>query len=716
MRAVPGQPTPVGVTPVEGGCNVSVVAPHATAVDLCVLGDDGREERIRLPELDFGVWHGFVAGLSPGARYGLRAEGPFEPSSGHRFDASKLLVDPYARALDGDLRYGAQIYSQDAAGVLAGLDSAGSVPWSVVVDPSFDWGADTPPRRRYADTVLYETHVRGLTMRHPDIPPEIRGTYAGLAHPAALAHLVELGVTAVELLPVHHSVTEPSVHARGRTNYWGYNTLAYFAPHARYSARVRAGERGGQVAEFQAMVKALHEAGLEVILDVVYNHTAEGGADGPTLSLRGLSNAAYYRLDPHDPSRYVDTTGCGNALSTDSPAVLRLVMDSLRYWVEVMHVDGFRFDLASTLGREAGVFAPTASFFDIVVQDPVLSSVKLIAEPWDVGQADSYGVGRFPALWREWNGAYRDAVRDFWRGTEGLLGTYATRITGSSDLYGGTGLRRPTASINFVTAHDGFTLRDLVSYDRKHNEANGEENRDGTDGNLSWNHGAEGTTHDPVVLASRAQAQRTLLAALLTSFGVPMLLGGDELGRTQAGNNNAYCLDDETVWYDWDAADEQLLSFTRRLLALRRDHPVLRRRRFLAGTAPEEIAWFAPDGRRMTAADWSDPGARAVALHLDGQDDPDLADDGSPMVDDDLVILINAWWEPLEMVVPAVGEADRWTVAIDTADPVAGGPDAVRAYAPGAPVPVAGRSLVVLLGPVPARSAAAASAGVQPVL
>jgi glycogen operon protein len=700
MRAVPGQPTPVGVTPVEGGCNVSVVAPHAHAVDLCVVGDDGAEERLRLPELDFGVWHGFVPGLAPGMRYGFRAHGPFDPQSGHRFDPSKLLVDPYARALDGDLAYGPEIFSQNAEGGMPGLDSAGSVPWSVVVDPAFDWGADERPRRRYADTVVYETHVRGLTMRHPDVPPELRGTYAGLAHPAVIEHLVGLGVTAVELLPVHHSVTEPSVRARGLTNYWGYNTLAYFAPHAPYSASVRAGERGGQVAEFQAMVKALHEAGLEVILDVVYNHTAEAGADGPTLSLRGLSNAAYYRLDPQDLARYIDTTGCGNSLWTDSPAVLRLVMDSLRYWVEVMHVDGFRFDLASTLGREAGVFAPTASFFDIVVQDPVLSQVKLIAEPWDVGQADSYGVGRFPALWREWNGAYRDTVRDFWRGTDGLLGTYATRITGSSDLYGGTGLRRPTASVNFVTAHDGFTLRDLVSYDTKHNEANGEDNRDGTDGNLSWNHGAEGPTDDPEVLASRAQAQRTFLAALLTSFGVPMILGGDEIGRTQGGNNNGYCLDDETVWYDWESADQDLLAFTRRLLQLRRDHPVLRRRRFLAGTALDEIAWFAPSGHRMTDADWSAPGARAIALHLDGQDDPDLADDGSPMVDDDLVLLINAWWEPLDIVVPAVGEASTWHVALDTADPDAGLPGHERTYAPGTPVPVAPRSMLVLLGPV----------------
>ncbi|MCA0330605.1 MAG: glycogen debranching protein GlgX [Actinobacteria bacterium] len=704
MRAVPGQPTPVGVTPVAGGANVSVVAPHARAVDLCVLVEGGSEERVRLPELDFGVWHGFVAGLAPGMRYGLRAHGPFDPAAGHRFDPSKLLVDPYARALDGVLSYGPEIFSLDAEGGMPGLDSAGSVPWSVVVDPAFDWGDDAPPRRRYADTVVYETHVRGLTMRHPDVPPELRGTYAGLAHPAVVEHLVGLGVTAVELLPVHHSVTEPSVHARGLTNYWGYNTLAYFAPHAPYSARVREGERGGQVVEFQEMVKTLHAAGIEVVLDVVYNHTAEAGADGPTLSLRGLSNAAYYRLDPQDPSRYIDTTGCGNSLSTDSPAVLRLVMDSLRYWVEVMHVDGFRFDLASTLGREAGVFAPTASFFDIVVQDPVLSQVKLIAEPWDVGQADSYGVGRFPALWREWNGAYRDTVRDFWRGTEGLLGAYATRMTGSSDLYGGTGLRRPTASVNFVTAHDGFTLRDLVSYDRKHNEANGEENRDGTDGNLSWNHGAEGPTDDPAVLASRAQAQRTLLAALLTSFGVPMILGGDEIGRTQGGNNNGYCLDDETVWYDWDSADQDLLAFTRRLLALRRDHPVLRRRRFLAGTALEEIAWFAPSGRRMSDADWSDPGARAIALHLDGQDDPDLADDGSPMLDDDVVVMVNGWWEPLDIVVPAVGEAVEWHVVLDTADPDAGLPGHELTYAPGAPVTLAGRSLVVLLGPVPMKS------------
>ncbi len=698
MDVQPGRPLPVGVTLSDGGANVSIVSANAESATLCLIGADGSEERLLLPERDFGVWHGFVPGMGPGQRYGFRLAGPYAPERGMRFDPDKLLVDPYARALTGAVSYGPAIYGY-APGDRSrpsGVDSAGSVPIAVVVDDEFDWGGDVRPVTRDADSVIYEVHVKGFTQQHPGIPEGLRGTYAGLAHPAAISHLVDLGVTAVELLPVHHSITEPSVHARGLVNYWGYNTLGFFAPNAGYSAAVRAGRVGGQVAEFKSMVAALHAAGLQVILDVVYNHTAEAGADGPTLSFRGIDNANYYRLAASDPSAYVDTTGCGNALNADSVIVLRMIMDSLRYWVEQMHVDGFRFDLATTLGREDGVFERTASFFDIIAQDPVLSEVRLIAEPWDVGQGDSYDVGRFPAMWSEWNGRYRDTVRDFWRGTGGLLPSYATRITGSSDIYGGW-LRRPTASVNFVTAHDGLTLRDLVTYDAKHNEANLEGNRDGTNDNYSWNRGVEGPTDEPGVVAARAQAQRTMLAALLTSFGVPMILGGDELGRTQQGNNNAYCQDNPIAWYDWAGADADLLAFVRRLVRLRHDHPVLRRRRFLTGADVWEVAWFTPSGTAMDDGDWADPHARAVAVYLDGQDSPDVAANGTPLLDDDLLICVNAWWEPIDFVIPEQDDGTVWSHAIDTADPSRGTQPEADLVA-GSVVTVAGRSLVVLLG------------------
>ena len=702
MEIRPGRPLPVGVTLSPEGANVSIVSATAESVSLCLVGEDGTEERLLLPERDFGVWHGFVPGLSPGQRYGYRVDGPYDPARGLRFDPDKLLVDPTARALHGDLSYGPEIYDHaPGGGGPSGLDSAGHGPVSVIVDESFDWGDDAPPGYRQSDSVIYEVHVKGFTQQHPNVPIGLRGTYAGLAHPAAVAHLVDLGVTAVELLPVHHSVTEPSVHGHGLVNYWGYNTLGFFAPHEAYSAAARAGRLGGQVAEFKSMVKALHAADLEVILDVVYNHTAEAGADGPTLSFRGLDNVNYYRLAPDDLAAYVDTTGCGNSLNAGSVVVLKLIMDSLRYWVEQMHVDGFRFDLATTLGREGGAFERTSAFFDIIAQDPVLSTVKLIAEPWDVGQGDSYNVGRFPAMWSEWNGGYRDTVRDFWRGTEGLLPAYATRTTGSSDLYGGW-LRRPTASVNFLTAHDGFTLADLVSYDTKHNEANLEANRDGTDGNLSWNHGVEGPTDDPAVLASRAQAQRTMLTALLTSFGVPMILGGDEIGRTQRGNNNAYCQDNEFSWFDWDNVDHDLLDFTKRLIRLRREHPVLRRRRFLTGAEAHEVGWFTPSGTAMTDADWSDNGARAIAVYLDGQDAPDQAQDGTSLLDDDLLICANAWWEPLDFTIPTQDPGTSWTVLLDTTVPSAGSTPHASGSTPqlsnGDSVTVAGRSIAIVLG------------------
>ncbi|MBU6245970.1 MAG: glycogen debranching protein GlgX [Actinomycetales bacterium] len=697
--ALPGQPLPLGATVDADGANFSIASATAEAATLCLIDSHGREEQVTLRERDFGVWHGYVPGVRAGQRYGYRVDGPADPARGLRFDPSRLLVDPYARAIDQR----------------PGTDSTGALV-SLAVDDAFDWSGDVRPGTPLADSVIYELHVKGFTARHPGIPEEIRGTYAGLAHPAALEHLVDLGVTAVELLPVPHHLTEPAVRARGLVNYWGYNTLGFFAPHAGYSASVRSGNATGVVAEFKQMVRALHGAGIEVILDVVYNHTCEGGADGPTISFRGIDNLNYYRLDPDDRAAYVDTTGCGNCLNTDSVIVLRMIMDSLRTWVEQMHVDGFRFDLAATLGRRDGTFSRTSPFFDCIAQDPILSTVKLIAEPWDVGQPDSYDIGRFPALWSEWNGSYRDTVRDYWRSTAGLLPRFATRITGSSDLYGGS-LRRPSASVNFVTAHDGFTLRDLVSYDAKHNQANGEGNRDGTDANYSWNRGVEGPTDDPAILDARSRAQRTMLTTLLTSFGVPMLLAGDELGRTQQGNNNAYCQDNGISWLDWSDIDHDLLAFTRRLIALRRAHPALRRRRFLTGAQASQVDWFTPAGVPMSQADWANPDSRAVAVYLDGQDDPDVGPDGRPLLDDDLLLCMNAWWEPIDFTIPmlppvnlrlppveptlpreAEDTSTSWTIAIDTAERSSEPPAPTPSLAPGGSVRVAGRSMVVLLG------------------
>jgi glycogen operon protein len=533
------------------------------------------------------------------------------------------------------------------------------------VDEAFSWSDGARPRHSYADTVIYEVHAKGFTMRHPGVPPELRGTYAGLAHQAAIGHLLDLGVTTVELLPVHESVPEAFLLERGLTNYWGYNTIGYFAPHQGYSAAVAAGRPGGQVAEFKAMVDALHRAGLEVLVDVVFNHTAEGNQLGPTLCYRGLDNAAYYRLEPGDPRQYVDTTGCGNSLNVGDPLTLQLIMDSLRYWLTEMRVDGFRFDLAPALARQQGEFEKRSAFFDLVSQDPVVSRAKLIAEPWDVGQMDSYDLGGFPPAWREWNGKYRDTMRDFWRSHPVGLGEFASRFCGSSDLYGGA-RRRPTASVNLITVHDGFTLRDLVSYNDKHNEANGESNRDGTSDNRSWNCGEEGPAGDPAVLALRTRQSRAILTTLLLSFGIPMLLGGDEMGRTQQGNNNAYCQDNEIAWFDWSGQDTQLLDFTRQLISFRLAHPVFRRRRFLSGAQASELRWFTPAGGEMTAAGWSDASALAVTLYLDGSDDPDQAADGTLLLDDDFLVLVNAWWEPLDFVLPATRAQASWQVEIDT--------------------------------------------------
>jgi len=694
----PGSPYVLGATAQEGGTNFALVAEFAEGVELCLFDESGSETRLPLLDVDAGVWHGFVAGVGPGQAYGYRITGPYDPAKGMRCNPAKLLIDPYARATTGPVRFGPEVlgYAEDDAEAPSALDSSGFVPRSLVVDPAFAWSDRPRPNHRYADTIFYEVHVKGFTMNHPEIPPELRGTYAGLGHEAAIAHLTDLGVTAVELLPVHQSVPEPFLLDRGLTNYWGYNTIGYFAPHEAYSAAVRAGRPGGQVAEFKAMVDALHGAGLEVVLDVVFNHTAEGNELGPTLCFRGLDNPAYYRLVDGDLRHYVDTTGCGNTLNAGDPVSLRLIMDSLRYWLTEMRVDGFRFDLAPALGRQEGGFEKVSAFFDLVAQDPVVSRAKLIAEPWDVGQGDSYELGQFPPLWREWNGKYRDSMRDFWRSHPGLLGEFASRFTGSSDLFGDDG-RRPTSSVNLITVHDGFTLADLVSYDTKHNEANGEDNRDGTDDNRSWNCGAEGPTDDPDIVALRARQQRAMLATLLLSFGVPLLLGGDELGRSQQGNNNAYCQDTPITWFDWTQVDTELLAFTRRLVSFRKAHPVFRRRRFLAGMEASELGWFTPSGTAMTEADWADPGARALALYLDGSDDPDRAEDGGLLVDDDFLVLVNGWWEPLEFTVPPTRAGQSWYGELDTFD--TGASPAPIPPAAGGTITLGPRSIVVLRGP-----------------
>jgi glycogen operon protein len=715
LEALPGSQFPLGATVLAGGTNFAVASGVADGMVLCLFDAAGAETQIPLHDYDAGVWHAFVPGAGAGQAYGYRAAGPYDPAHGVRCNPAKLLLDPYARAVSGTVAYGPDVlgYAGGNPDVPSTTDSSASVPRSLVVAdepmrPGNPGHPGSPPHpggaghraslgQGYADMIIYEVHVKGFTMRHPGVPAELRGTYAGLGHPAAIAHLADLGVTAVELLPVHESVPESFLVAEGLTNYWGYNSIGYFAPHQGYSAEVRAGRPGGQVAEFKAMVDALHAAGLEVLLDVVFNHTAEGNQLGQTLCYRGLDNPGYYRLDPGDPRYYFDTTGTGNSLNVGEPVTLQLIMDSLRYWLTEMHVDGFRFDLAATLGRQEGGFEQLSAFFDIVSQDPVVSRAKLIAEPWDVGQMDSYDLGRFPPLWSEWNGKYRDTMRDFWRSHPVGLGEFATRFCGSSDLYG-VARRRPTASVNLITVHDGFTLRDLVSYDDKHNEANGESNRDGTSDNRSWNCGAEGPTTDAGVLALRARQSRAMLATLLLSFGIPLLLGGDEMGRTQQGNNNAYCQDNEISWFDWAAADTDLLAFAKRLVAFRRSHPVFRRRRFLVGTETSELRWFTPAGAAMTDGDWSDASALALALYLDGSDDPDRAADGTLLLDDDFLVLVNAWWEPLDFVLPATRPSAEWQVEVDTYDPAfPTGPD--LSVPAGGHITVRPRSIVVLGDP-----------------
>ncbi len=694
--SLPGSRFPLGATARDGGTDFAIASSVADGMMLCLFDKNGAETQIPLRHNDSGVWHAFVPGTGAGQAYGYRATGPYDPARGLRCNPAKLLLDPYARAFSGTLTFGPEVFGYSARDPDApsAADSAASVPRSLVLaDEAFGWREDARPRYRLSDTIIYQLHVKGFTMRHPEIPPELRGTYAGLGHDAAIAHLIDLGVTTVELLPVHESGSGSSLVARGLTNYWGYNTIGYFAPHQRYSAAVRARKRGGQVGEFKAMVNALHAAGLEVLLDVAFSHTAEGNDLGSTLCYRGLDNPAYYRLDGDDPRYYIDTTGTGNSLNAGDPVTLQLIMDSLRYWLTEMHVDGFRFDLSGTLGRRDDGFSAASVFFDLISADPVVSRAKLVADLSQVGQIDSCDLGRFPLPWCEWNANYRDTMRDFWRSQHIALGEFATRFCGSPDLAAAS---QRTVSVNVITVHDGFTLRDLVSYNDKHNQANGEANNDGTSDNRSWNCGAEGATADPAVLELRTRQSRAMLATLMLSFGVPLLLGGDEMGRTQQGNNNAYCQDNEISWVDWSRADTQLLDFTRWLVAFRKAHPVFRRRRFLKETEASELRWFSPGGTEMTAADWSDASALAIALYLDGSDDPDLAADGTPLLDDDFLVLVNARWEPLGFVLPATRDQAAWRIELDTHDPAVPGSTAAAGREAGDHITVSPRSVVVL--------------------
>ncbi|MRH30022.1 glycogen debranching protein GlgX [Microbacterium sp. SYP-A9085] len=671
METWPGTPYPLGATYDGNGTNFSLFSEQAERIELCLFAEDGTETRVELGDVDGYVWHVYLPHVAPGQRYGYRVHGEYDPATGKRFNPAKLLIDPYAKAVEGAVTPGQALfgYDLDDPDLRNDDDSAAAAMTCVVINPYFDWRGDRPPNTPYARTVIYEAHVKGLTARHPDIPEAIRGTYTAIAHPAIIAHLHRIGVTAIELMPVHQFVDAAAVAEQERGNYWGYNTIAFLAPHNGYAS---GGDRGQQVQEFKAMVRALHVAGIEVILDVVYNHTAEGNEFGPTLSMRGIDNAAYYKLDENDPATYTDYTGTGNSLNVSHPHTLQLIMDSLRYWVLEMHVDGFRFDLASTLAREFYEVDRLSAFFDIVQQDPVISQVKLIAEPWDVGPG-GYQVGNFPPLWTEWNGQYRDTVRDFWRGEPQALGEFASRLTGSSDLYANSG-RRPVASINFVTAHDGFTLRDLVSYNEKHNDANGEQGRDGTDDNRSWNGGVEGPTDDPDILALRARQQRNFIATLLLSQGVPMLSHGDELGRTQLGNNNAYNQDSELTWVDWDAADQPLIEFTAMLAALRREHPTFRRRRFFdghpvvraAGAPLPDISWLRPDGTPMRPEDWDSGFGRAIGVFLNGDGIRERDARGRPITDRHFLILFNASDEPIEFRIPVGQRSPRWDILVET--------------------------------------------------
>ena len=668
----PGRPYPLGATFDGSGVNFALFSEVASKVELCLIDEDGEETRLELIEVDGNVWHTYIPRIQPGQRYGYRVFGPYEPANGKRCNPSKFLLDPYAKAIGGQIDGDESLFSYRFADPTEfnDLDSLGHNMLSVVTTPYFDWGHDRPPQHQYHESIIYETHVKGLTMTHPGIPDDVRGSYAAMGHPVIIEHLTSLGVTAVELLPVHQFVNDTHLVDRGLSNYWGYNTIGFLAPHSGYTSSL---DLGQQATEFKAMVKALHEADIEVILDVVYNHTAEGNEMGPTIAFRGIDNAAYYRLVDGAKQHYYDTTGTGNSLLMRNPHVLQMIMDSLRYWVLDMHVDGFRFDLAATLARQFHEVDKLSAFFDIIQQDPVISQVKLIAEPWDLGDG-GYQVGNFPPLWTEWNGKYRDTVRDFWRGEPASLAEFASRITGSSDLYEHSD-RRPTASINFVVAHDGFTLRDLVSYNDKHNEANGEDGNDGESHNRSWNCGVEGETDDPAINALRLRQQRNFITTMMVSQGVPMLAHGDELGRTQHGNNNVYAQDNEISWVNWDlnADQKDLLAFTSAAISLRKAHPILRRRRFFAGDAKHggrselgDILWFKPDASEMDEADWNSGFARSLMVFLNGDAIPELDAVGRPITDDHFLLLFNAHTEPIKFTMPAAELGQNWLVRLDT--------------------------------------------------
>lgn len=700
----PGNPYPLGATWDGQGVNFAVFAENATGVDLCLfdaMNSPTESERIRILEVSHHVWHAYIPGLKPGQLYGFRAHGPYDPQNGLRYNPNKLLIDPYAKAISNPVNWNDSLFGyilgdpeEDLS--YSEIDSAPFVPKGVVIDTAFDWESDQPPKVPYHKTIIYETHVKGFSQTHPDIPEPIRGTFAAMAHPVSINYLKKLGITAVELMPVHHFIIDKFLQDRGLSNYWGYNTIGFFAPDIRYC---HSGTLGGQVTDFKNMVKELHKAGIEVILDVVYNHTAEGNHLGPTLCFRGFDNSSYYRLT--DNKRYyMDYTGTGNTLNARMPTVLQLIMDSLRYWIQEMHVDGFRFDLAATLARELHEVDRLSAFFDIIHQDPVISQVKLIAEPWDIGEG-GYQVGKFPLGWAEWNGKYRDCIRDYWRGAESMLGEFAERFTGSSDLYKAD-YRRPTASINFVTAHDGFTLHDLVSYNEKHNEANGEDNRDGEDHNRSWNCGAEGHTDDPGIIALRNKQKRNFLATLLLSQGVPMIVSGDEIGRTQKGNNNAYCQDNEISWINWKDADHDLLEFTSKLIHFRRNHPNFRRRLWfrgqpIKGVGVKDIAWFLPEGKEMPDENWNHDYAKSLAIFLNGDGIHTVGPTGEKIVDNSFLLMFNAHYEPLNFTVPKRKYGTKWIKVMDTHLNIFN--EHGEIFKPGQTIIVESRSVILLMHP-----------------
>jgi glycogen operon protein len=700
----PGSPYPLGATWDGNGVNFALYADNADGVDLCLFNSTDEEVesvKIRVRERTHHVWHVYVPELKPGQLYGYRVYGPYEPENGHRFNPHKLLIDPYAKALSGtmhwhDALFGYQMGHPDGDLSFSTVDSAPYIPKCVVINPDFDWEGVKAPKTPYYKSIIYETHVKGFTQLHPDIPEEIRGTYAGLAHPVTINYLKQLGITAIELMPVHHFITDRYLKDKGLTNYWGYNTIAFFAPDVRYCS---SGALGEQVYEFKNMVKAMHREGIEVILDVVYNHTGEGNHMGPTVSFRGIDNASYYRLS-EDKRHYFDYTGTGNTLNANLPSVLRLMMDSLRYWILEMHVDGFRFDLASTLARELHEVDRLSAFFDIIHQDPTISQVKLIAEPWDIGEG-GYQVGKFPPGWAEWNGKYRDCLRDYWRGAESMLGEFAFRFTGSPDLYEND-YRRPTASVNFVTAHDGFSLHDLVSYNEKYNMDNGENNMDGEDHNRSWNCGVEGPTTDPHVIELRNRQKRNMLTTLFLSQGVPMLLAGDELGRTQGGNNNAYCQDNEISWVHWEEADVELMQFVRNIIHFRKNHPVFSRRRWfqgipIKGTGVEDIAWFQPDGSEMTEENWSQDFAKSLGVFLNGKGVKTLGPRGEQVIDDSFYVIFNAYHDTLTYQLPAEKYGSIWNKVLDTSRSSI---DEYGSYEAGQIIEVEGRTIVLLQCPI----------------